>query len=423
MKERSTTLMPAAATFFALIAAPVARAADHREAPALAIPPLFNLSVDINDVYVFQSPSNPANTVFIMTTNPFAGVPGGSPTTFDSRVRYDFNVDTDFDAVANIVFQVSFGDPDLTGIQDVKLRTVIDGDRAPGLKANGRTWENVPVRALPIPGPNPPSKLRRQPLQRPKRVGTLRAALQDDPFFFDAVAFDDLVGDGVPGNARQGEQFNRSPGHNLFGPIDVDGVPGPDTPDQGPNVLAITIEIPSSFLGHVGATIGFWGATRFEGVQVDRMGFPAINSALIPPVPRTDPAGNFPDLLTGPDNDFRDLYNMTEPKDDALFRQDVIDIISRFYRVVAGPGRTDAVPPADLAGVLLPDTLPFQLDNPAGFSALNGRRLQDDVIDLEYDLLTGGAVDSDNVSNDSSFLNVFPYIGPPNPIPQGPNPN
>jgi hypothetical protein len=48
----------------------------------------------------------------------------------------------------------------------------------------------------------------------------------------------------------------------------------------------------------------------------------------------------------------------------------------------------------------------------AGFP--NGRRLADDVIDIELGLVTNGAVTSDCVANDSAFTNSFPYLAPKN---------
>jgi hypothetical protein len=342
-----------------------------------------------------------------MTTNPFAGVPNSSPTTFDPRIVYKFNIDQNGDAVADVVIGLEFGRPNRRGIQNLRLRA-----RGLPLRAAGRTGRDIRVVAAlpPLAGP----------------VGTLRAALQDDPFFFDAVAFSDLVGDGIPFNAPNvNQRFDRNPGQNLFGPIDIDGNPGPDTPGQGPNVLAITLEIPSALLGPDGATIGCWGSTEMDGNQLDRMGFPAINTALVAPVPRTDPGNNFPTLATGPANNRQNEFNQAMPaQDPSLFLQDTTNIIRDFYRAVVGdPMGQGVVPPPTLAGILLPDILPFQLGNGNGFPSLNGRQLADDVIDVELGLLTGGVFTSDNTSNDSTFQDEFPYIGPPNPIPQGRNLN
>ena len=45
--------------------------------------------------------------------------------------------------------------------------------------------------------------------------------------------------------------------------------------------------------------------------------------------------------------------------------------------------------------------------------ALNGRRLQDDVIDISLGLITGGGLKTDNVGPHSDYLPEFPYLGTP----------
>ena len=66
---------------FGLVAVP-ARAADHLDGPMAK----HDGRLDITDVYAFQSPSNPANTVLIMNVDPVAGVL--SPNTFRSDALY-----------------------------------------------------------------------------------------------------------------------------------------------------------------------------------------------------------------------------------------------------------------------------------------------------------------------------------------------
>lgn len=381
------------------------RAADHRESPALANSAIVGAR-DINDIYVFRSPTNPQNTVMILTTNPFAGAL--SPTTFEPRLFYRFKIDQNGDAEEDIALRLQFFRPHQhTGRQLYVLwREAASGGRlsTTELLAVGVTGTNVPF----LGGPS---------------EGRVRAAVQDDPFFFDGVAFSDFIEDGIPGS----DGFPRRPGvaSNLFGPA-----PGST---GGPNVLAITIELPSSLLTDKSSQIGLWCTTeirrgwitssRFDvvgrtlpfleelarqfqnTVQVDRMGRPAIASALIPPVPRNS-SNQF---------DRRDEFNATRPVHDRRdFLDDVISILMSFY----GRSETEA---AGIANVLLPDILTFDTSNPEGF--LNGRRLADDVIDLELSILTGGAVGTDNVPNDSTFQNDFPYIGKANRNPLGPNPN
>ena len=65
-----------------------------------------------------------------------------------------------------------------------------------------------------------------------------------------------------------------------------------------------------------------------------------------------------------------------------------------------------------LTMVLLPDVLTFDQSSSAGF--LNGRKLDDDVIDAELSLLTKGAVTTDMVdANDRMFTSQFPFLAPP----------
>jgi hypothetical protein len=64
---------------------------------------------------------------------------------------------------------------------------------------------------------------------------------------------------------------------------------------------------------------------------------------------------------------------------------------------------------------LLPDVITFDTSNPNGF--LNGRRLQDDVIDTVLATVSNGGVTTDMVgANDAAFLGMFPYLAPPNTI-------
>ena len=92
--------------FFAIAAmlsfAATAFAADHLDAPALD----GMGQVDVNDLFAFQSPNDPANTVLVLTVNPFAGV--ASPTDFGTDVNYEFLVDNDGDAAADITYRATF---------------------------------------------------------------------------------------------------------------------------------------------------------------------------------------------------------------------------------------------------------------------------------------------------------------------------
>ncbi len=190
---------------------------------------------------------------------------------------------------------------------------------------------------------------------------TAFAGRRDDPFFFDLAAF------------RNNLQF-------CPGGVGTDFF-------LGKNVSSIVLELPSRMLtrGH-DPKIGVWAATRAGTTQIDRMGRPAINTVFM-------------------HGDRKNQFNAGVPADDQRdFRGDVVDTLLSLGNSQA---RADA-----LADVLLPDILTFDTSSSAGF--LNGRRLSDDVIDAELGLITNGAVTTDCVANDSTFLGTFPYVGAPN---------
>ena len=66
-----------------------------------------------------------------------------------------------------------------------------------------------------------------------------------------------------------------------------------------------------------------------------------------------------------------------------------------------------------LADFLLPDILTVDTSKTDGFP--NGRRLADDAIDIELNLVSNGAITTDCVANDSTFRTTFPYWAGPNP--------
>ncbi len=352
MKKLSTVLtygVLALALVFGLFAIP-ASAADHLDAPGLT-PPGGDTRLDITDVYVFQSPANPENTVMIMAVNPLAGVLNDG--TFRAGdALYAFKIDNDGDAKEDVTYRIKFSRPDDALQQRVMLARDggVDKDldgrmRNPIVK--GKTGEIIP-----LPG-----------------GGMLFAGVMDDPFFFDLNGFLEL-NFCAPGETRP----------NFF---------------TGLNVSAIVLEVPSASLGS--SNIGLWARTVADDRQIDRMGRPAINTVFIPNNP-LEPAGTEPSL--------KNKFNSARPRNDQKrFRREVVDTLNIFYG--AGNPSVDA-----LADILLPDILTVDTSNPAGF--LNGRGLADDVIDAEYGIVTNGAVTTDCVSNDSAFSDTFPYLAPKN---------
>jgi hypothetical protein len=196
------------------------------------------------------------------------------------------------------------------------------------------------------------------------------AGLRDDPFFFDLANFNNgatFCGSGLPVS-------------DFF---------------LGLNTSAIVIELPTSMLG--AGPAGVWGRTVVNDQQIDRMGRPAILTVFIPPNP-FEPGSTA-------DGNLEDQFNATQPKrDQAEWRGEIVNTLLALGN---SQSRANA-----LADVLLPDILTVDLASETGF--LNGRNPADDVIDAELSLLTNGAITTDCIDNDSTFLAGFPYLGVPN---------
>lgn len=297
MKKISTVglySLMALALVFGLVAVP-AQAADHLDAPGLT-PPGGDTRLDITDVYVFQSPSNPDNTVLVMNVNPLAGVLNDG--TFRSGASYEFNIDSNGDAKEDLIYKVTFSDVDEDGNQWVTLRCKHKhGSHCPksrgGRLAEGSTGEDISV----IGG------------------GMLHVGVFDDPFFFDLVGFLDV-------------NFC-APGTNFF---------------TGLNISAIVLEVPSSSFGS--SNIGVWARTVHDDQQIDRMGRPAINTVFIP---------NNPFEPSTSEASQKNAFNAGKPKNDQRdFRAEVVDTLEIFYG--AGNPTVDALADFLLPDTLTVDT-------------------------------------------------------------------
>jgi len=357
-----------------------------------------NGRLDLGPLYVFRSPSNANNTVFIMTVSPFTGVL--TPTTFVKGARYDIAIDSTGNMVEDMVLRTTFGPPSPTdGSQSVLVRCLPKPRCRRYVVVRGRTGQNVP-----IPG-----------------GGVFRAGNADNPEFFDQAGWDAF-------SVAKSGTFPRAPGvaHDFYGP--------------NSNALAIVIEMPSSRIPSAPPNniIGVWARTISAGRQ-DREGRPFVDTGLMPKLPRNSAA---------PER--RDAFNVALPQNDVTaFGADMRSVLTGFY----GRTTTDA---GFLANAFLPDVTMFQLGNPGGYGTLvgpgpgfftgpfaggqvlgNGRRLRDDTHDITLNLLTNGAIPSDNIGDDNGLgvtdgsvdpvsaktrAIAFPYIGAPNAVPSGPNP-
>jgi hypothetical protein len=296
-----------------------AQGADHLDAPGMTSPGGSG-QLDIADVYAFPSPEDRASTTLVMTVNPAAGVL--SPTAFSRTANYQFVVDNDMDARPEGYFKVNFTtNPDSSGRQDYQVVWAPAGGSAKVL-GRGTTGDVVQLTG----------------------GGRVWAGLADDPFFFDLNAF---LGSG-------GRSFCDDGATDFFAGLNVD---------------AIVLEVPTG--DTVDGQFSVWGRTRLNGRQIDRMGFPVVNTVFIPSARKTQ-------------------YNQSLPLNDQR-------LFGRFV--------------GDLSSVLLPDQLPLDTTSSGGFP--NGRRLTDDVIDIELQLITGDSSASDCIdANDVPLPTSFPYLAP-----------
>jgi hypothetical protein len=343
----------------------LSRAADHRDGSIQQDQP-----ADIADVYAFRNPNN-GKVVLAMTVNPYT-VPGVAGV-FSSDVLYQFKVDNTGDFVEDLVFQVTFNN--LQPNQQFRLV----GPVAPPPGTTG------PVNQLIAGGPTLTATANDNQVKVGGNGQRAFIGRRDDPFFIDLIY--------VRGVLTITPPIARPPGKDLF---------------NGLNVSIIVVEVPAAqLLGTTGNTIRVWATTNrarattrtplgdssaVPFVQVDRMGLPAINTALV-------------------FNARKDEFNRRGPDGDAAFKADAVS------RILTFNGNNLAHAQA-VANTVFPDVLTLDVTSNAGFvtGPLNGRRWDDDFIDTELAILTNGLVTTDNVAaNDVPFLNDFPFFAPEHP--------
>jgi hypothetical protein len=456
-------LVAAAVTAAALVGATGpsgAKASSHREAPMIGDDP----AADNTDVYAFVSPDAPSTVTLIANYIPFED-PAGGPNyySFDPNVLYEINIDNTGDAEEDVVYQFRFTrtianpntflyntgqltsatDPDISLRHTYTVTRVLldeDGD----VVSSSVLGSNLPV---PPPNIGPRSNPSYDPYLGVQSLGGGRkvfAGPRDDPFFVDLGSIFDLAGL---------RPFNSLHAIALGTEAGQDGV-------LNYNTHSIALQVPKTDLLKAPAangTIGIYASAsrpkitirREDGsidangkwVQVSRLGNPLINEVVIP-------LGK------------KDLWNATDPADDAQFLQhytapELALRADALYSVLTGDFVSNR---ADLVAVLLtgvpglnftgstkadllrlntaiaPSATPNRFGVLAGDLAgfPNGRRLADDVTDIELRAVTCGYgsilqsllglcnfspnnVLGDGVDvNENAFLPNFPYVAAPN---------
>jgi hypothetical protein len=205
--------------------------------------------LDFTDLYAFPKPCSTGKSILIMNVHPSSGINPSGPTSqdaFASDAVYEFKIDTDGDAVADIAYRVRFSR--FSGRAQTATLCRVEGAQAAGTGDGGQTIvEEAPVS-----------------FDREARIteaGDHRffAGWRSEPFFFDAAG------------ALNNFQFT---GKDFF--VDKD-------------VCSIVLEVPNSALGP--KAVGFWART-LDGasgswVQADRGARPS-QSVFLPGNERND---------------------------------------------------------------------------------------------------------------------------------------
>jgi hypothetical protein len=443
-------------------------ASSHREAPLISQDPV----ADNTDVYMFRSPDQTDSVTIVANYLPME-YPGGGPNfyRFGDDVLYEMHVFNNTDNREDITFQFRFKTKVLNGntflyntgpINDITDTTFnVRQTYSVTMIKNGRSRviaTNVPTPPNNIGPKSTPdyTKLATEAIAavnvgskcKPSTI-KLFAGQRDDPFFVDLGAIFDLL------------TIRNDFGAHGGG---VDGL-------QGFNCQTIAIQVPIKELTANGslptsvddrnAVIGAYASAerarvrvlRFgkqpagsfgSQVQVSRLGEPLINEVLIPLKAKDE--WNASDPVK--DAQFIKYYQDPEPSRllNALYglpvpptpRNDIVAILLTGFSLkplgidftnVGGPKVADlirlnvAVPvtPASSSTFSTHGILGGDI---GGFP--NGRRLQDDVTDIELEALAGGTpfTPTFNVApnnqlgdgvdfNDVSFLETFPYVATP----------
>ncbi|MET0236727.1 MAG: DUF4331 domain-containing protein [Kibdelosporangium sp.] len=435
-----------------------ANASSHREAPLIAADP----TVDNTDVYAFVSPDNP-DTVTLVANWFGLQEPNGGPNFYPwaTDARYDINIDNDGDAKPDLTYRWTFENDDrrgratflynngpITSLDDENLLfrqnyklEVMDGDgRDKTLVRKGRVAPSNTGQAS-IPDYRP---LRDQAITKLPGGGMTYVGAAEDSFFLDLRVFDLLYG----GNLSE---------------------VGQDTL-RGYNVNTIAIQIPKAHLAFKGdakrnPVIGIWsdterktmrlspGQAKPEGpfVQVSRLGNPLVNEVVSSAALKDAFNGLTPDKdgtvkplldrVTSPEVPklLEAIYKLKAP---ATPRNDLVEIfLTGITTKAGGPIKADLNSQLNNADVPAKRFVPAEMlrlntsiaptDKPNRLGVLagdlqgfpNGRRLADDVVDIELQALAGAAQSGQIVpelaagdkvdSNDRQFEPKFPYVALP----------
>jgi hypothetical protein len=447
--RRTSVLGAAAAAALAAgsLAATGVLGSSHREAPKILADP----TADNTDVYAFTAPDAPHSLTVVANWIPLEE-PAGGPYfgKLDPRARYYVKIDNTGDGRADVAYRWKFKQKFL------KPDSFLDqGNFVQSYDLYKETYKGKKEHSHKIASSVPVAPANAGPKTTPNYAATQAATIRglpgggktfvgpsDDPFFVDLGAVFDGINIDKPGRPNIGL------GNQGGGKDDVAGY----------NTHSFVLQVPESAVTRDGksvgdakagnAVVGVWATTErrrvsvlrhgkrhgSRWVQVSRLGNPLINEVIIP-------IGQ------------KDKFNRTSPADDlknfgkyALNPEPARLLNALFKLGVKETGRTDIVQ-ALLTGVpgltqigshpAPADTLKLNLGvapsaSPSRFGVLagdtagfpNGRRLTDDVTDIELRVIAGALLKpseggkqiplGDGVDqNDHAFRSSFPYVALP----------
>ncbi|HZK82051.1 MAG TPA: DUF4331 family protein, partial [Humisphaera sp.] len=352
-----------ACAFFVLTPSTIVRAADHGDAPNVDN----DAGADIADLFMFRDPNDNTKVILIGTVHGFI-VPGeaGNFGAFDPSVQYRFDLEQTGDAKPDASIIVTFSER--TGGADPQTATIT----LPG-KGNPRKRRfTAPTTPVNFSATATPQTITTDPTGQIKFF----AGEVSDPFFFDIPAFQRFIASvqaGSPDATVFSRGRNSFAGYNVLGiafSFPMDMIRGAST-NNSLGVQFVTsrrTQTPNTRTG------GFKSTGAFK--QVDRMGNPAVNTALIPFAKKS-------------------LYNASSPVDDAKgkFAPDIEATLTSLGTDAAHIGilASVAVTKGDYLRLDLtqPNTGPNGGTNTEARYP-NGRRLADDTIDIILTLVANG---------------------------------
>jgi hypothetical protein len=406
--------------------------------------------VDGTDLYAFVSPDDDSMVTLISNWIPFEE-PAGGPNfySFAEGVRYDIKISNDGDALPETVYRWTFrdhyrnpntflyntgpvttlDDEDLNFYQTYDLRKLVVG------KSNKLLVDNATVTPSDVGEASMPDfeALSDEAIVELPNGGQTWSGQADDPFFLDLRVFDLLYGG------------------------DLTEV-GDDTL-AGFNVHSFAIQVPKDQVAKASDStenpvVGIWttasrrsttiqnpdGTTSSQGkwVQISRLGMPLVNEVVVPVGTKNYFNGSEPkddQQFLGAVNDpelprlIDAVYGIETP--DSNDTKDGIqrsDLVSVFLKGLDGLNRPAGVEAAEMLRLNLTiepcpescgehSTLGVIDGDTAGFP--NGRRLEDDVIDIALQVVEGELIGNPNElgdgvdENDESFRETFPYLSYP----------